>query len=338
MAAGSSREEAPTYKATVSPSGESFALRAGERLLGAARRAGVWLPFECGWGSCGTCKVTVLEGDVELVFPGAPSVNERDVRRKRAVACQVAATSDVVFKPFRVSDVPAPTLATRDDTAELVEVEELGPEIRRFVLRLSRPSEYLEGQYAILEVAPGLRRCYSMAGLAGSDTVCFIAKRYPGGAGSEALFALSPGDAVPIELPYGAMWLRETDRPLVLVAGGTGISPILAVVRRLAASGDQRPVRVFYGAGSPAELVAWGELSALVADLADGVLTGAVVDAGDDWVGTRGFVTDALVHCEELAADGDVYLAGPPPMVDAVLGVLKDRSVGLDRISYDRFG
>jgi NAD(P)H-flavin reductase/ferredoxin len=328
----------PTYAVTVSHTGESFPACAGERLLAAARRAGVWLPFECGWGSCGTCKVTLLEGEAELLFPGAPSWGEQDVRRKRIITCQSAATSDLVIKPFRVSDQPAPELATRDELAELQKIEPLGPDINRFTFRLGSPAQYLEGQYAVLEVAPGLRRCYSMADLAGADLVSFIARRYGGGAGSTSLFALEPGTSIPIELPYGGMWLKALDRPVVLVAGGTGISPILAMVRRLAAAGDPRPVRVYYGAGSPAELVAWEELSFLVSDLPDGVLTGAVVEPTDEWDGTTGFITDALVHCVELTVDADVYLAGPPPMVDAVLRVLKEHEVGMDRIAYDRFG
>ena len=327
-----------SYEVTISPSGQSFTARAGERLLGAARRSGVWVPFECGWGSCGTCKVTALEGTAELVFPGAPSWTERDVRRGRVLMCQSVATSDLTIKPYRVSDEPTPELATRDEVAELIKVEPLGPDITRFTFRLSGPVTYLEGQYAALEVMPDLWRCYSMEDLSGGDVVSFIAKRYAGGIGSNALFALAPGDSIAIELPYGGMWLKATDVPVVLVAGGTGISPILAMVRRLVLAADPRPVRVYYGAGSPAELVAWDELHKLVAELPDGRLTGAVVEADRDWVGTSGFVTEALVHCVELTEDADVYLAGPPPMVDAVLAVLKEHNVGMNRISYDRFG
>lgn len=328
----------PTYAVTVSQTGESFPAEAGERLLGAARRAGIWPPFECGWGSCGTCKVTLVEGTAELVFPDAPSYGARDVRRNRILLCQSVATSDLTIKPYRVSTEPQPELATRDDVAELAKVEELGPDISRFTFRLPSPVTYLEGQYAALRVAPEVWRCYSMADLAGSDVISFIAKRYDGGVGSNALFALEPGSSIDIELPYGGMWLKPPPAPIVLVAGGTGISPILAMVRRLVADHDTRPVRVYYGAGSPAELVAWDELHELVGELSDAVLTGAVVEADEDWDGTRGVVTEALVHCVELATDADVYLAGPPAMVDAVLAVLKEHNVGMDRISFDRFG
>jgi len=312
------RSEPPAeYEVTIRQTGQSFTAGSTERILGAARRAGVWLPFECGWGSCGTCKATLDSGTVDLIFPDAPSYDERDVRRNRVLLCQSVATSDITIKPYRVSDEPAPDLATRDDEAELIKIEELGPEISRFTFRLTAPVEYREGQYAVLQVADGLRRC---------------------GAGSNALFALAEGTAVQIELPYGGMWAKEGTAPIVLVAGGTGISPILAMVRRLAAEHDPRPVRVYYGAGTPAELVAWDELHNLVASLPAGQLTGAVVEADELWDGATGLVTEALAQCVELTADAEVYLAGPPRMVDAVLAVLKEHNVGMDRISYDKFG
>ena len=333
------RSEPPAeYEVTIRQTGQSFTAGSTERILGAARRAGVWLPFECGWGSCGTCKATLDSGTVDLIFPDAPSYDERDVRRNRVLLCQSVATSDITIKPYRVSDEPAPDLATRDDEAELIKIEELGPEISRFTFRLTAPVEFREGQYAVLQVADGLRRCYSMEDLSGSDTVSFIAKRYVGGAGSNALFALAEGTTVQIELPYGGMWAKEGTAPIVLVAGGTGISPVLAMVRRLAAEKDPRPVRVYYGAGTPAELVAWDELHDLVASLPAGQLTGAVVEADELWDGATGLVTEALAQCVELTADAEVYLAGPPRMVDAVLAVLKEHNVGMDRISYDKFG
>src|SRR5581483_4730526 len=166
-----------------------------------------------------------------------------------------------------------------------------------------------------------------------------IAKRYEGGIGSNALFSLQPGTTIAMELPYGGMWLSEKCSAAVLVAGGTGISPILAMVRRMVLAEDPRPVRVYYGAQSPEELAAWEELVLLVNSLADGALIGVVEKSAEGWVGQSGFVTDALRGCVELSeSTTEVYLAGPPPMVDAVLAVLTEREVGLDRIRYDRFG
>ncbi|MCQ4079118.1 2Fe-2S iron-sulfur cluster binding domain-containing protein [Streptomyces sp. RB6PN25] len=327
-----------TYRVTLANTGETFEVGEGDRILAAARRAGVWLPFECGWGSCGTCKVTVVEGEADLLFAEAPAMDARDARRRRMVTCQSRPLSDLVIKPTWVSDEPRPELPTADHKAQLVEVEELGLQICRFRFQLEGEAVYRAGQYAILELAPKLRRCYSMSDLPGSPVVELIAKRYEGRPGSEQLFRLPVGSSINMELPYGDMWLREGLRPVVLIAGGTGVSPILALVRQLVESGDQRPVRVFYGATTQDQLVCWDELASLVDRLPSGRLHGALLTGGDSWVGTTGLVTDALTPYLEAMADSDIYLAGPPPMVNAVRVLLREHSVQFDRIHYDSFG
>ncbi|MET8249318.1 2Fe-2S iron-sulfur cluster binding domain-containing protein [Streptomyces sp. NPDC005202] len=327
-----------THRVTLANTGDTFEVCEGDRILAAARRAGIWLPYECGWGGCGTCKVTVVEGEADLLFTEAPAVDARDARRRRMVTCQTTPTSDLVIKPLWASEQPRVELPTADHRAQLVDVEELAPEIRRFRFQLEREAVYRAGQYAILEVAPGLRRCYSMSDLSGSPVVEFIAKRYERRPGSEQLFALPVGCHIQVELPYGDMWLREGVRPVVLVAGGTGISPILALVRQLSAIGDQRPVRVFYGATTRAELVCWDELGSLVDGMSDGRLYGALLTPDDSWTGTTGFVTDSLTPYLEGLADSDIYLAGPPPMVNAVRALLREQSVQVDRVHYDSFG
>jgi NAD(P)H-flavin reductase/ferredoxin len=327
-----------TYRVTVAPSGESFEVQDNERILSAGRRHGVWLPFECGWGSCGTCKVSLLEGEVALLFDGAPAVTPRDARRRRTVTCQATPLSDVVIRPTWVSPRPRPELSTADYEARLVDVQVLGPDIRQFTYELDRAATYRAGQYAVLELRPGLRRCFSMVGHAGSRSVEFISKQYPGGAASRLLSTLPLGTAVSMELPYGDMWIRPSGRPIFLVAGGTGISAVLALARQLSTTADPRPVRVFYGAASLAELVRWSDLQELVATLPDGRAHAALVTPGAGWDGTAGFVTDCIGAHSEGLLDAEVYLAGPPPMVDAVLALLREQPVPLDRVHYDRFG
>lgn len=327
------------FAVRVAPDGPTFEVGEGERILAAARRAGVWLPFECGWGSCSTCKVTLVDGEVELLFAGAPALTPRDVRRRRILTCQSTPRSDLVVRPVSVGAEPGPERPTGDHLGELVGAEQLGPDIRRFRFRLDRPARYREGQYAILELGPGLRRCYSMSGRPGSPEIEFVTKRYPGRPGSDRLHALRVGERIGLELPYGDMWLRPGEGRIVLIAGGTGLSPVLALARRLRADRDPRHVRAFYGAGSRAELVCWEELDALVASLPDGRLHGALVDPPAGWTGTTGFVTDALeAHLVDPDPHADHYLAGPPPMVDAALEWLRARGVELPRIHYDRFG
>src|SRR4051794_25257509 len=99
---------------TIEPSGRSFTVEEGETILGAARRAGIWLQFECGWGSCGMCKATLVEGDVKCMLPDAPALSERDQRRRRIILCQSVPESDVVLKGCTLMEGPPENLATAD--------------------------------------------------------------------------------------------------------------------------------------------------------------------------------------------------------------------------------
>jgi toluene monooxygenase electron transfer component len=324
------------FQVQVAGTEHRFDVAPGERILAAGRRAGVWLPFECGWGSCGTCKVTLVDGEVGSLYPDAPAIDARDERRRRVLACQSVAKSDITIKALKTGEVPE--RPTADHSAEVVDIEDLGNEIRRIRFRLGSAPQYRPGQYAIFDLGNGLRRCYSMATVPGSDIVEFIAKRYSGRPGSGALFSLAPGDRVAVELPYGDMWFRANERDIVLTAGGTGLSPILALLRHLCDRGMGNRVHVFYGANSEDELVCWHEMQALVGRLPAAELHGAVARPGDGWTGTRGLVTDALKTRLAELRDAEHYLAGPPVMVDAVLDLLSANDVPRDRIHYDRFG
>jgi toluene monooxygenase electron transfer component len=326
-----------TYRVTVAPDGPTFDIGAGERILDAARQAGVWLPYECGWGSCSTCKVTLVEGKVELLFPNAPALTERDERRRRILVCQSGALSDLVLRPQRFGDSPDPLRPTVDAEGRVIGIQEEGPEIFRLVLDIGEARPFRPGQYAIIAIG-GVRRCYSMANVPGGTELEFVFKRYQG-PGSTSLAKLRPGDRVSLALPYGDMWVREGGRPILLIAGGTGVAPILGMARHLVQAGDRRRVAIVYGAATIAELVMRDELECLAARLDRGSLHPVVADPPPHWSGVSGFVTDALADIvAELDGPPVVYLAGPPAMIHPTLDVLANEGVELDAVHYDSFG
>lgn len=326
------------HRVAVAGTDTSFEVAEGDRILTAALRAGAWVPFECGWGSCGTCKMTLVDGEVRTLFPEAPSISPRDARRSRILACQSTPTSDVVVKPTWLEAGPRDGRATERRAAVLTAREEIGPAIFRLQFTVDRPVPFHEGQHAVIDLGDGLRRCYSMSNRPGSTEIEFIMKRYAGRVGSEAVSALRPGAQVFVEMPYGDMWIRKSDAPVCLVAGGTGIAPILGMLRRLAADRDPRPVRVVYGANVRDELVCWQDLAELVLELPDAELVGALSTAHDGWLGVNGLVTHALEPMLAGLVDADFYVAGPPVMTNAVTGLLKGAGVQLDRIWFDSFG
>ena len=329
-----------THTVTVQPSGVQFEARGDETLLQAARRSGIALPYECGWGSCATCKLTLVEGETELLFKAAPAVSPRDARRGRILSCQSMARSDLVIKPA-AWDGPAVGPPCHELTAELTAVETLAPDIRRFTFVPSQNAAFLPGQYVILHLGPGLRRAYSMCNLPDGRTLQIISKHYAGGAGSGALAALSPGDVVTLEGPFGACTLSKRPGHKVFLAGGTGISPILSLVRQAAAERIDfgAPADVIYCARRPCDLAAATDLSEAVAALGNARFLQVVEeDAPADWQGGLGRAPEAL---SRIAYDPDaveIYVAGPPVMVDAVKAALKEAGVPITRVHFDSFG
>ncbi|MFC5736001.1 2Fe-2S iron-sulfur cluster-binding protein [Sinirhodobacter huangdaonensis] len=319
--------------------GPHFDARADETLLQAARRAGVALPHECGWGSCGSCKVTLVAGETELMFAAAPAISPRDARTRRILACQSMARSDVTI---RLSPAAAPPLArpSREQRAELIAIEELAPEIRRFTFRPEGEADFLPGQYAIVHLAPGLRRAYSMCNLPDGTHLQIISKRYPGGAGSTALAALRPGAQVVIEAPFGACTLKPRPGRKIFVAGGTGISPILALARQAAQEGVDfgAPVDVIYCARRAADLAAGDELAAAVGQIPGARYHPVLEEDPESRAALTGRAPEAIAAMDFDPAAVEFYVAGPPVMVNAVKAQLKEAGVPITRVHYDSFG
>ncbi len=324
------------HTVTLEPSGETFPVAVGQRLLEAARNAGFWLPFECGWGSCGTCKATLVDGDIERLFPAAPAISERDVRRSRVLLCQSSANSDLTIRPLRIESGPESGRATRSMTGTVVSSVEVGPSLFDLHVYVGEDVDFRPGQFAILQRDDGLRRCYSLAGQPGNASLRFVFKRYEGRPFSTWLSERRAGEPLALEAPYGDVWIRPAARPLVLVAGGTGISAILGLAQEAAASLRHRHLTVVYGARTMHDLVLRGELHQAVRAHQNGRLVVAVA-AGPPGEGVSvGQVTDALWEVD--LSEADVYLAGPPGMVDAVESMLTASNIERDRLFVDRYG
>lgn len=327
------------FTITLDPDGRQFDARADETLLQAARRNGLHLPHECGWGSCGTCKVTVLAGETELLFPGAPAITPRDARTGRVVACQAMARSDLTIK-LPPGEPAIPAIPCREQMADLIHVEELAPEIRRFTFRPEANADFLPGQYAILHLGGGIRRAYSMCNLPDGATLQVISKRYSGGVGSSALADLRVGARLIVEAPFGACTLKRRPGRKIFIAGGTGISPILSLVRHAADAGVdfEAPVDVLYCARRAIDLAAGDELAAATARVPQARYQ-SVVEEGDAGPATiLGRATDAIAGLEFDPQASEIYVAGPPVMVNAVKAQLKEAGVPINRIHYDSFG
>lgn len=334
------------HRIALESSGVSFRCRADETVLRAALRAGLGFPYECNSGSCGACRFEVREGGFVMAWPEAPGLNERDRQRGRLLACQAQPRSAAAIS-VRGFAPAAPLIRPRRQRVRLVGRRLLTHDMWLFTFAGNDPAAFLPGQFAMLELpAVAGERAYSMANLPNGEGIWqFIIKRKPEGKGTAALFeGLIPGAALALDAPFGRAYLRtDSAHPVVCIAGGSGLSPIVSIVRAAIGwrSAPARPVSLFYGGRGPADVV---DFASLLGEAATAVCRPVTVlsDADDvpqsTWPGPRGMVHE-VVERETGGALGDreVYVAGPPAMVQATLDMLRRNNVEAERVHYDSF-
>ena len=325
-----------------------FDCAAGDTLLRAGLRAGLGLPYECGVGACGCCRCEVLDGDVADLWPAAPGLSARDRRKGRVLACQSRPAGDARIR-LRLDPHAAPAIRPARRSARLVASRAVTHDIREFVFQADAAADFLPGQYALLAL-PGLdrERAYSMANLPNPDGEWhFRIRRVACGGATGALFdGLHAGTAIGLDGPYGMAHLRtDSPRDLVCIAGGSGLAPMLSVARGVAASPllAGRRVDFFYGGRTPADLCGEPELAALPG-FGTAIRYHAAVSDADaarhaGWTGPVGPIHELVqATLGERLADAEFYLAGPPPMVDALQQLLQaGHRLPPERIHFDRF-
>lgn len=327
----------------------AFAQGEGDTILRSALRAGVGFPYECNSGGCGSCKFDLVSGEVENLWPDAPGLTERDRRKQRLLACQCRAVGALSIR-VRPGDEYRPLVRPVRQAARLLETIDITPDIREFRFRTAAAADFLPGQYALLEV-PGIAapRAYSMSNLANAEGDWhFQIRMVPNGKASGHLFRqLEPGDEIGIDGPYGLAWLRrESPRPIVCIAGGSGLAPMISIARGASAAGmlkDGRELHFFYGGRTPKDICGEMILQSLP-DYARSIRYHPVVSMpeqleGPAWQGATGFVHDCVRDkLSESLSEFEFYFAGPPPMTQALQELLMVQyRVPFTQIHYDRF-
>ena len=328
--------------------GPEYGCEADDTLLRAGLRAGLGFPYECNSGSCGTCKVELLEGQVESLRPDAPGLGERDRARNRVLACQAQPLADCAIK-VRLREENVPKHRPARFAARLAGHRDLTHDMREFRFApVGAAPGFLPGQYALFYL-PGLDapRTYSMSNVheAGGEWQ-FIVRRVPGGVGTATLFdKVAAGSEIRLDGPYGLAYLRpESPREIVCVAGGSGLAPVLSVVRGAvrdpALAG--RPIHVFYGARTTKDIGGIREVEALPGYgsriRCEVVLSDTATEPAGAWNGPTGFVHE---HVRQWAGDRlaqyEWYFAGPPLMAEAVQRLLIEARVPFPQVHFDKF-
>jgi phenol/toluene 2-monooxygenase (NADH) P5/A5 len=318
-----------SHTVTIEPIGEQIEVEDGQTILQAALRQGVWLPFACGHGTCATCKVQVLEGDVELgnASPFALMDVERD--EGKVLACCATVESDVTIEADIDVDPDFEGYPVEDYVATVADIIDLSPTIKGVHLKLNRPMTFQAGQYVNIEL-PGVdgARAFSLANPPSKpDEVELHVRLVEGGAATTYIHEqLKTGDELHLSGPYGQFFVRSSQPgDLIFIAGGSGLSSPQSMVIDLLEKNDDRKIILFQGARNVAELYNRELFESLDRSHENFTYVPALNQAEDDkdWQGFHGFVHEAAKeYFGGRFAGHKAYLCGPPPMIDAAITTL----------------
>lgn len=336
-----------THTVRFEPVGVEMEVEEGEWVLDAAFRQGIAVAHGCREGRCSSCKCILVEGDAEVQNYSTFALPDFERDSGHVLLCRTYAYSDITVELLNFDeDLLRRSIAVREFEGNLVKVTTLTHDTRMLEVKLKEPMRFWAGQYVELTVPEaGVTRSYSMASTQLTpDTLQFIIRKYPDGAFSSLVdTTLKPGTALTVKGPYGSCFRREErPGPMVLVGGGSGMSPLWSILQDHIHSGEQRPVRFFYGARTRKDLFFLEEFAAVAKSLTDFEFIPVLSQATEDeaWEGETGFVHEAverILRAQKLPGETDAYTCGPPPMIDAVLPVLQRLGVELDRTYVDKF-
>lgn len=319
----------------VQPLDRALPFESGANLLQALRDHNVPVSYSCMSGRCGTCRCKVLDGQVLESGREIKLTGMNDGRY--VLACMSVLTGSCTIEipePDEIVTHPAKILK-----AKVAAIEDLGHDIKGIRLKSSKPLAFSPGQYATLQFTPGHIRPYSMAGLAEDDTLEFHVRVVPGGRVSGYVAnELKVGDAVRVSGPLGTAYLRvKHDGPILCVAGGTGLAPVLSIVRGALAREMRNPIHVYFGVRSPADVYKADVLEQLAQEH-DNLKVHIVVTTGGAEHGFReGLVTEAVDGDWQRLEGFRAYVCGAPPMVEAATLLFTQKGLGIEHIYADAF-
>ena len=320
----------------------SFAAEEGDTLLSAALRANVGFPYDCSSGGCGGCRFELVHGEIEEIWPEAPGLTLRDRKKNKLLACQCKAKGDVSIKVRTGSEYLAPVPPARS-LARVVGLRNITHDMREITLKTDGAANFKPGQYALLSYDGLARpRAYSMSNLPNEEGIWqFIIRQVPGGTFTAKLFdAVEIGDTLTLDGPYGMAWLRaDAPRDVLCISGGSGLAPMLSIARGAARLAAAPAIHFYFGARTASDVFDLSELDAVRNSGCR--LDTQIVISNDSpgWLGPRGFVHEQVEKdLGERLADFEIYLAGPPPMVNAVQEMLFLKySIPVQQVHLDRF-
>jgi CDP-4-dehydro-6-deoxyglucose reductase len=310
------------YRVTLKPSGHSYEVAEGQNILQAGLDAGNSMPYSCRTGVCRTCRGTLREGKVDYGMVHPTYLPDSDKAKGYALLCQAQPLSDVVIEVRELEGLAG--IRVRTVPCRVAKIERPAPDVAVLSLRLPMNENmlFLAGQYVDFLLKDGKRRSYSIASKPVPEGVTAIqlhVRHTPGGAFTDHVFnTMKERDILRFEGPLGTFYLREdSDKPIVMVASGTGFAPIKAMCEVALGKGMERPITLYWGCRVKRDLymldvpAAWQHPNLRFVP----VLSDPTPEC--QWIGRTGFVHRAVMEDFPDLSGHQVYACGAPVMVDA---------------------
>lgn len=321
-----------------------YIVKGGKPLLATLMEQEIFIPSACGGrGSCGLCKVQVEKGAGQYLPTELPWISDEEKEKGIRLSCQLKVKEDMSIR------IPDELFNVKEFSAEVEQIRDLTHDIKELRLKLSDPPEINigAGQFIQLRVPEyeltdePVYRAYSVASLPSDNQRIELEIRYvPNGICTTYVHSyLKEGDPVIFNGPYGDFYLRDSDREIICIAGGSGMAPIKSILLDMAEKGINRRTRYFFGARSVRDLFLLDEMKELEERLPDFRFIPALSapEDGDNWEGEIGLITDVVAKHMEGGDNTEAYLCGSPGMIDACVKVLTEKGVPEELIFYDKF-
>lgn len=316
----------------------------GQPLLKTLTQEGIFIPSACGGrGSCGLCKVRVLSGGGDYLPTELPFISDEERENQVRISCQIKVKTDLAIA------IPEELFLVKEFRTTVQSIRDLTHDIKEVTLHLGDPNEITikAGQYVQFVVPEygdldeSVYRAYSVASAPSQKGLVELEIRLvPNGICTTYVHEhLKEGDEVTINGPYGDFYLRESDRNVICIAGGSGMAPIKSILLDMAERGIDRKTSYFFGARTKRDLFLLDEMKELESQMKDFTFVPALSEPQpeDNWDGEVGLITDVVGRMVTDGPNSEAYLCGSPGMIDACIRVLHELGVSDENIYYDKF-
>lgn len=325
---------------TLTEENTQFSCEENQTVLDAALEKGITISYGCRNGQCGSCMGDLLAGQVNYPEGQPPGLSDVDRKSGKALFCKAVPDGDITIKVNVLK--PEAEIVVKTLPAKVSQVERLTDDVIKLILQLPsvEPFNFKAGQWVYFVLKDGKKRAFSIANSPNEKNELELQIRHAiGGVFTDFVFDnLTTGLLLQIEGPHGTFYFQNDDRPILLVAGGTGFAPIKGIFEEISQLEQRPPIHIFWGSRASKDLYQNDLVEQWVKEF--GIEYTPVLsdpDENDHWQGLTGFVHEAVIKTYPDLSPYAVYMAGPPQMIESCKSSFAQAGLHPERLYYDSF-